>query len=105
MPSFNAELTQLGQNLTENAGNWCHWCRLQFKAEELEEHKVKAHNVCTRCQRAFSRRPALIRHKETVHGTRKGFGCDVCNHRFKRKDALIRHKRLRHHIETGGMQS
>lgn len=46
--------------------------------------------TCDICNKSFSRKDALRRHKETVHSN-KFFVCPICNQTISRKDLLDRH--------------
>lgn len=48
---------------------------------------------CTKCEKQFSQRQSLSRHKQSICGTVK-FSCSKCKKVLKRKDSLNQHMRL-----------
>ena len=55
--------------------------------------------VCDLCNRSFSTRRSLKRHRESVHRQSGGFSCRVCGRRFYRKDVLQRHAKTHQTVE------
>lgn len=49
--------------------------------------------TCDICNKAFSRKDVLVRHKKTVHG-RRDFTCKSCGKSFNRGDILKRHEKI-----------
>ena len=56
--------------------------------QSQSESDMYVHDLCNR---SFSTRRSLKRHRESVHRQSGGFSCRVCARRFYRKDALQRH--------------
>jgi len=70
-------------------------CRpFEIQTEDITEHHYKPRlYLCTVCDKRFTQKTALIRHKR-IHNGEKPFICTVCDKRFIRKWHLNNHKRI-----------
>jgi hypothetical protein len=83
----------------------CELCGNAFNAHyTLKEHRayvhseVRKHN-CSKCDKKFKAKNALIRH-EQVHSESRPFKCDLCNQEYKRQSHLRRHLVTSHQGEA-----
>ncbi|XP_059094697.1 uncharacterized protein LOC131889578 [Tigriopus californicus] len=59
---------------------------------DLEENPKKLAFPCTKCERSFPHRVALVRHERSIHGRENELTCKVCSKQCKNKLSLIRHR-------------
>jgi len=100
----NAELTRMGQT---GERRWvCDVCGNGFMTKsDLDQHgavhtKVKAYKCTVEgCNKAYSDRRNLTRHKKTVHEGGVYYECEECGRRFGQKVNMMRHFQSVHQKE------
>ena len=78
-------------------------CGKNFKKKKFyTEHKKSCGKVikCEDCEKTFSTKSSVERHKKTVHMkiklVRKAAKCKICNASFTRQDSLKKHTKIYH---------
>lgn len=85
----------------------CHQCKFVFRDHtSLDLHVKKQHSErpfqCDKCERSYTQKNNLNRHKQNHHENPGSFICGICDKAFNRKDLLDRH--MGRHTENRGVQ-
>ena len=64
-----------------------------MSSEEIFSSSLPGKNECELCEKSFTHRKDLLRHRRTIHGE-KSFECHLCPYKTARKDNLIPHQKV-----------
>ena len=70
-----------------------------MSSEEIFSSSLPGKNACDLCEKSFTYRHHLLRHRRTIHGE-KSFECPLCPYKTARKDNLIPHQKVHTKISS-----
>ena len=73
--------------------------REKMSSEEIFSSSLPGKNECDLCEKSFTYRHHLLRHRRTIHGE-KSFECPLCPYKTARKDNLIPHQKVHTKISS-----
>ena len=74
----------------------------RMSSEKTFSSSLAGKNECELCEKSFTYRHHLLRHRRTIHGE-KSFECDLCPYKTARKDMLVSHRKI--HTKTSSDQA
>ena len=75
--------------------------REKMSSEEIFSSSLPGKNECELCEKSFTYRHHLLRHRRAIHGE-KSFECHLCPYKTVRKDMLVSHRKI--HTKTSSDQ-
>ena len=82
--------------------NWCRICDKTFSSKSyLRRHRITVHEEgkihrCDLCNKSFGEKGTLQKHEKTVHDKIKSYKCDSCDRKFGQKAHLESHVKSVH---------